>query len=97
MGSGSLCSWEQWCLFSCHQYARAFAFRQLDNTHWALFSVLTHPRDAVAPFSARSDEIREVFETKQALLAAAQEFFDRSNQCPQNILSVIGSKAKNVS
>jgi len=32
MGSESLSSWEQWCLFSCHQYARDFAFRQVDNT-----------------------------------------------------------------
>ena len=39
----------------------------------------------------------ELFETKQALLAAAQQFFDRSNQCPQKILSVIGSKAEKVS
>jgi hypothetical protein len=38
-----------------------------------------------------------LFETKQALLAAAQEFFDRSNRCPQKILSVIGSKAKKIS
>src|SRR5512135_465350 len=38
----------------------------------------------------------ELFETKQALLAAAQQFFDRSNQCPQKILSVIGSKAEKV-
>ncbi len=38
----------------------------------------------------------ELFETKQALLAAAQEFFDRYNQCPEKILSVIGSKAKKV-
>ena len=39
----------------------------------------------------------QLFETKQALLAAAQEFFVRSNQCPKKILSVIGSKAKKVS
>jgi len=39
----------------------------------------------------------ELFETKQALLAAANEFFDRYNQCPENILSVIGSKTKKVS
>jgi putative transposase len=39
----------------------------------------------------------ELFETKQALLAAAQEFFVRYNQCPENILSVIGSKAKKIS
>ena len=38
----------------------------------------------------------ELFETKQALLAAAQEFFDRYNQCPEKILSVIGSKAGKV-
>jgi transposase len=38
----------------------------------------------------------ELFETKQAMLATAQEFFDRSNQCPEKILSVIGSKAEKV-
>jgi len=38
----------------------------------------------------------ELFETKQALLAAANKFFDRYNQCPEKILSVIGSKAKEV-
>jgi transposase len=36
----------------------------------------------------------ELFETKQALLAAAQDFFARYNQNPEQILSVIGSKAK---
>lgn len=35
----------------------------------------------------------ELFETKQALLTAAQECFTRFNQCPEKILSVIGSKA----
>jgi transposase len=39
----------------------------------------------------------ELFETKQALLSAAQAFFDRSNQGPEKILSVIGSNAKKVS
>jgi len=39
----------------------------------------------------------ELVETKQALLAAAKACFDRFNQCPQKILSVIGSKAKKVS
>jgi transposase len=38
----------------------------------------------------------ELFETKQALLAAAQQFFDRYNRCPERILSVIGSKAEKV-
>ncbi len=38
----------------------------------------------------------ELFETKQTLLEAAQECFERFNQHPQNILSVIGSKAKKV-
>ena len=38
----------------------------------------------------------ELFETKQALLAAANQFFDRYNQCPEKILSVIGSKAKKI-
>lgn len=39
----------------------------------------------------------ELFETKKALLAAAQDFFDRYNRCPEKILSVIGSKAEKVS
>ena len=38
----------------------------------------------------------ELFETKQALLAAAQDFFARYNQNPEKILSVIGSKALKV-
>lgn len=36
----------------------------------------------------------ELFETKLALLATAQDFFARYNQNPEQILSVIGSKAK---
>jgi putative transposase len=36
----------------------------------------------------------ELFETKQALLAAARDFFSRYNQCPEKILSVIGSSAE---
>src|SRR5215471_2035263 len=36
----------------------------------------------------------EFFETKLALLTAARECFDRFNQCPEKILSVIGSNAK---
>ena len=39
----------------------------------------------------------ELFETKQALLAAARNFFDRYHQCPEKILSVIGSNAQKVS
>jgi len=39
----------------------------------------------------------ELFETKQALLAAAHACFDRFNQCPQKILAVIGSNAVKVS
>lgn len=39
----------------------------------------------------------ELFETKRALLAAAQAFFVRYNQSPESILSVIGSQAKKVS
>lgn len=35
----------------------------------------------------------ECFATKQALLAAAKDFFTRHNQQPHTILSVIGSKA----
>ena len=35
----------------------------------------------------------ELFETKQALLAAARDFFARYNRCPQQVLSIIGSHA----
>jgi transposase len=35
----------------------------------------------------------ELFETMKALLSAALDFFDRYNQCPHRILSVIGSHA----
>jgi transposase len=38
----------------------------------------------------------DLFETKQILLAAAREFFDRYNHYPEQILSVIGSNAKKV-
>ena len=37
----------------------------------------------------------ECFATKQALLAAAKDFFARHNRQPHTILSVIGSKATN--
>ena len=36
----------------------------------------------------------ELFETKQTLLAAARDFFDRYHRCPHKILSVIGSPAE---
>ena len=35
----------------------------------------------------------ELFATKQALLAAARDFFERYNQCPEQVLSIIGSHA----
>ncbi len=38
----------------------------------------------------------EPFETKHAMLAAAQDFFERYNQCPERILAVIGSNAQKV-
>jgi transposase len=38
----------------------------------------------------------ELFVTVKALIAAALAFFDRYNQCPEQILSVIGSNAKKV-
>lgn len=38
----------------------------------------------------------DLFETMQALLPAAQGFFDRSNLCPSTILSVIGSHTAKV-
>jgi transposase len=38
----------------------------------------------------------ELFETKQALLAAARDFFERYKQCLQKLLSVIGSHSAEV-
>jgi putative transposase len=38
----------------------------------------------------------ELFATVQALLAAARAFFDRYNQCPDAVLSIIGSHAAKV-
>jgi len=35
----------------------------------------------------------ELFETVQALLQAARDFFDRYNCCPRHVLSIIGSHA----
>ena len=35
----------------------------------------------------------ELFASMKALLQAAQEFFDQYNQCPQHMLSIIGSYA----
>jgi transposase len=35
----------------------------------------------------------ELFETMQLLLAAAQDFFDRYNQCPERVLTIIGAHA----
>jgi hypothetical protein len=40
---------------------------------------------------------RELFETKQALLVAAQDFFDRYKQCPVKIVSVIPRDTQRVS
>jgi transposase len=39
----------------------------------------------------------ELFPTVKALLAAAREFFDRYNQAPHQILSIIGSHTQTVS
>ena len=39
----------------------------------------------------------ELFVTVKALLAAARDFFDRYNQKPSAVLSIIGSHAMNVS
>jgi transposase len=38
----------------------------------------------------------ELFATVKALLAAARAFFDRYNQCPNAVLSIIGSHATQV-
>ena len=38
----------------------------------------------------------ELFATKQALLAAARDFFERYNRCPWKVLSIIGSQAAEV-
>lgn len=33
----------------------------------------------------------ELFESVKALLKAAQDFFDRSNRCPEKVLSILGA------
>ncbi|MGZ3583244.1 MAG: transposase, partial [Ktedonobacterales bacterium] len=38
----------------------------------------------------------ELFVTVKALLAATRDFFDRYNQCPNAVLSIIGSHATKV-
>lgn len=38
----------------------------------------------------------QLFATVKALLAAARDFFDRYNQCPNTVLSIIGSHATKV-
>ena len=37
----------------------------------------------------------EIFETVKALLTASQEFFDRHNQAPEKVLSIIGASPHN--
>jgi putative transposase len=37
----------------------------------------------------------ELYETVKALLAAARDFFNRYNEMPKRVLSIIGSKARN--
>lgn len=37
----------------------------------------------------------EIFETVKALLAAAQDFFDRFNKTPESVLSIIGANPQN--
>lgn len=39
----------------------------------------------------------ELYETVKALLAAARDFFDRHNQMPQRVLSIIGSDGLRIS
>jgi transposase len=39
----------------------------------------------------------ELFESVKALVAAAQDFFARYNQCPERMLSIIGAIPKNLS
>ena len=39
----------------------------------------------------------ELFESVKALVKATQDFFDRYNRCPEQILSIIGATPKNLS
>jgi hypothetical protein len=49
-------------------------------------------RDALAHFRREVTHC-ELFETVAALLAATRDFFDRYNQQPDAVLSIIGSHA----
>jgi transposase len=60
------------------------------------YSPWLHPIEMLWRYFRKEVTHCELFETKPALLEAAQACFDRFNQRPQNILSVIGSKAKKV-
>lgn len=60
------------------------------------YSPWLHPIEMLWHHFRREMTHCELFETKPALLAAAQQCFERFNQCPEKILSVIGSNAQKV-
>jgi putative transposase len=60
------------------------------------YSPWLHPIERLWRHFRREVTHCELFQTMQALLLAAQDFFDRFNQCPSKILSVIGSPAAKV-
>ena len=72
------------------------AARRLVLLYLPTYSPWLNPIEMVWRHFRREVTHCECFETKPALLAAAQACFDRFNRCPEKILSVIGSKAKKV-
>jgi transposase len=57
------------------------------------YSPWLNPIEMLWRHSRREVTHCELFQTMQALLTAGPDFFTRANQCPQRILSVIGSHA----
>ena len=61
--------------------------------YWPTYSPWLNPIAMLWRHFRREVTHGELFASVKALLPAAQEFFDRYNQCPQRMLSIIGSHA----
>jgi transposase len=64
--------------------------------YWPTYSPWLNPIEMLWRHFRREVTHCELFATVKALLAAARAFFDRYNQCPNAVLSIIGSHATQV-
>ncbi|GHO49830.1 hypothetical protein KSX_79930 [Ktedonospora formicarum] len=90
-----------WDNATTHEYDEVEAVVRAAAGRLVLLSLLTYspwlnPIEMLWRHFCREVTHCKLFETKRALLAAAQGFFDRYNLCPEKILSVIGSNAQKV-